>query len=259
MSVLRRKPVLPLIMAIVSVTIFLAVGEIGIRLFVKDGSITPGVMRRQSVQYEPALFARYVFPQEARTVIHPWGSKKGIVWEINDKGYRGPHFEAKKPDGITRIIVYGGSSVFDIRNTRGQDWPRRIYTILHEAGFQNVEVINAGIMGNTSLESVGRLFTEGYAFEPDYVLLYHAWNDIKYFDSDNTILRTLKPTLHYFDPRIHYRNSLDRRLCEVSHLYTVLRRIYYKLMLKIDREGARKTGDRQSSVSSLNPNAFRHR
>ena len=43
----------------------------------------------------------------------------------------------------------------------------------------------------------------------------------------------------------------------MSHLYTVLRRIYYKLMLKIDREGARKTGDRQSSVSSLNPNAFR--
>ena len=219
--------------------------------------ITPERLRKRSVQYEPALFARSVFSQEARTIIHAWGNRKGIEWEINDQGYRGPYFETKKPDGVTRILVYGGSAVFDSRNTRGEDWPHRVQGKLSTAKSAKFEVINAGIMGHTALESVGRLFTEGHVFEPDYVLLYNAWNDIKYFDSKKTILRTLKPTLHHFDPRIHYRNGVDRWLCEVSLLYTLVRRIYYKRQFKIDREGVRKAGNTQLPISALNPQAFR--
>ena len=46
-------------------------------------------------------------------------------------------------------------------------------------------------------------------------------------------------------------------LRELSQLYTVLRRIYYKRKLKFDREGARKAQDLQHSISALNPSAFR--
>lgn len=79
---------------------------------------------------------------------------------------------------------------------------------LRGAGFSNVEVINAGIIAHSALESVGRLFAEGFAFEPDYVLIYNAWNDIKYFSSPKTALRTLLPSLQGFDPRIHYGNII---------------------------------------------------
>jgi lysophospholipase L1-like esterase len=234
----------------------IALGEVGVRLFVKHGDITPEVLRNRSVQYEPVIFARHAFQQESRIVNNPFGKKKKLVWEINEKGYRGTNFQVDKPDGITRIMIYGGSAVFDTRSTTGEDWPHRVQGKLREAGFSSIEVINAGVIGHTAIESVGRLFTEGYAFKPDFVVIYNAWNDIKYFSSPNTVLRTLRPSLQGFDPRIHYGSIVDRWLCEGSHLYTVLRRIYFKTQMKIGNEGLRKAGDTQKSVDTLNPNGF---
>jgi len=234
----------------------IVLGEVGVRLFVKHGDITPEVLRNRSIQYEPVIFSRHAFKQESRIVNNPFGKKKKLVWEINEKGYRGPNFQADKPDAITRIMIYGGSAVFDTKSTTGEDWPHRVQGKLREAGFASVEVINAGVIGHTAIESVGRLFTEGYAFKPDYVVIYNAWNDIKYFSSPKTVLRTLRPSLQGFDPRIHYGSVVDRWLCEGSQLYTVLRRIYYKAKMKIGKEGLRKAGDTQKSVDTLNPNGF---
>ena len=240
-----------------SIGVVILLGEVGVRLFVKNGYITPEVLRNQSVQYEPVVFARHAFKQEAHMANRPFGRWKGMVWEINEQGYRGPNFETKKPDGTIRIIIYGGSATFDMRSTKGEDWPHRVQRILRESGFSNVEVINAGIMGHTALESVGKLFAEGHVFEPDYVLIYNGWNDIKYFSSPKTALRTLRPSARGFDPRIKYKNFLDRWLCEGSQLYTVLRRIYYKKKLKFGKEEMRKSGDAQHSIETLNPNGFR--
>jgi hypothetical protein len=257
MMVLGRKRVLVICMIFMSIGALFLLGEVSVRLFVKNGDVTPDVLRNRSIQYEPVIFARHAFQQEARHIKHTFGSKKGLVWEINEQGYRGPNFDAKKADGTIRIIIYGGSAVFDTKSTKGEDWPHRVQGKLQKSGFSNVEIINAGIIGHTALESVGRLFTEGYAFKPDFVLIYNAWNDIKYFSSPKTVLRTLRPSLEGFDPRIHYGNMVDRWLCEGSHLYTVLRRIYYKTKLKIGKEGMRKAGDLQNSIDTLNPNGFR--
>jgi len=257
MDLLTRKNRFRVLTILLSFGALLFLGELGVRLFVKKAHITPEILRNRSVHYEPVVFARHAFKQEARLIKHTFGSKKGLVWEMNEQGYRGPNFEAKKPDGTTRIIIYGGSAVFDTKSTKGEDWPHRVQGKLRESGFSNVEVINAGIIAHTALESVGRLFAEGYAFEPDYVLIYNGWNDIKYFSSPKTALRTLRPSLQGFDPRIHYGNIVDRWLCEWSQLYTVLRRVYYKNKLKLGKEGMRKAGDTQHSIETLNPNGFR--
>ena len=111
-------------------------------------------------------------------------------------------------------------------------------------------------MGHSALESVGKLFAEGFAFNPDYVLIYNAWNDIKYLSSQKTVLRTLPPWYGQFDPRIHSSNMLDRWLCEGSQLYTVLRRLYYKTTMKIEKEGLRKAEDKQWELSELNSQGF---
>lgn len=213
-SLRKRASLFVMTVAVCFATVF-GIGEIGIRLFGKNGDITPAVLQSRSVQYEPAVFARHVFKAEARTVEHTFGVKKGVTWEINEKGYRGPNFKTKKQEGVIRIIVYGGSAAFDMMVSEGKDWPRQVERKLRESGVPKVEVINAGIMGHTALESVGKLFTEGFVFEPDYVVIYNAWNDIKYLSSHKTILRTLKPSLQEFDPRIHYNNRLDNWLCEV--------------------------------------------
>jgi len=197
-----------------------------------------------------------MYKQEASTVEHRFGSMKGVVWEFNEKGYRGPNFETQKPDGVIRIVIYGGSAAFDMMVSEGDDWPRQVERKLREAGFPKVEVINAGIMGHTALESVGRLFTEGFTFEPDYVVIYNAWNDIKYLSSPKTVLRTLQPSLQEFDPRVQYSSTLDRWLCEVSRLYTVLRRIYYKTKLKMDLEGLWQERGRHLELSEINQTGF---
>ena len=257
MGTIRRRCVLIGVTTAVSLALLLGVSEFGVRLFVKNGDVTPEVLRNGSVQYAPAVFARHVFKQEARTIKHASGSKKGVKWEINEKGYRGPNFETEKPEGVIRIVVYGGSAAFDMMVSEGKDWPQQVQKKLRESGLGNVEVINAGIMGHTALESVGKLFAEGFVFKPDYVLIYNAWNDIKYLSSPKTALRTLRPWSVQFDPRIHYSNKLDRWFCEGSQLYTVLRRLYYKTTLKIGKEGLLKVEDKQLGISELNPLGFR--
>ena len=257
MTYMSRKKVFTSLAIFLSIGCLLLLAEAGVRLFVKNGEVTPEALRNRSVQYEPVIFARHAFKQEARLVSTPFGKKKNLVWEINEKGYRGPNFEIPKPAGIIRIIVFGGSSVFDTKSTKGQDWPHRVERKLQKLGLTNVEIINAGVIGHTALESVGRLFAEGFIFEPDYVLIYNAWNDIKYFSSPKSVLRTLRPAVGGIDPRIHNGNFFDQWLCEWSQLYTVLRRIYYKTKLKIGNEGLRKAGDTQHSIDTLNPNSFR--
>ena len=51
--------------------------------------------------------------------------------------------------------MYGGSAAFDMMVSEGKDWPHLVQKKLRESGLANVEVINAGIMGHTALESVG--------------------------------------------------------------------------------------------------------
>ena len=66
----------------------------------------------------------------------------------------------------------------------GNDWPSRIQANLNRDGKATIEVINAGIPSLASFDSVGRLYTEGHLFNPDCVILYNAWNDIKYFSRE---------------------------------------------------------------------------
>lgn len=245
------------ITSFVSLGLLLVLGEIGVRLFVEGSDLSPDVLRQQSLQYEPALFARHIFQAKAHSVSHAFGNKKGLQWEINEKGYRGPNFETLKPENTIRIIVYGGSAAFDTRADKNSDWPHLVEKLLHKAGFPHVEVINAGIPGHTAVESVGRFFTEGFMFSPDFVLLYNAWNDMKYFDAGQSFLRTVKPTLHQFDYRIHNANLLDQWLCNSSHLYNVLRRVYFKKKMKLGREGVITSQDTRSPITSLNPLQFR--
>src|SRR3990172_3878315 len=106
---------------------------------------------------------------------------------INSKGYRGREFSIKKNKGTIRIIIYGGSSVFDIYEPEGKDWPHRVEQMLKENDISNVEVINAGIPGFTTLDCVGRIFSDSWTLEPDYVVIYEAWNDICYFPNKVTI------------------------------------------------------------------------
>ena len=211
-------------------------GEIYVRKTSDYGYVTPEIIRERSLQYAPSLFARTVFPQKIQTAYGGKTVSEGLVYPINSRGYRGPDFAVPKPANLIRIIIYGGSQVFDINAANDTDWPRRIEKILRGQGL-NVEVINAGAPGHASWDSVGKLFAEGHTFAPDYVVLCNAWNDLKSFHSEQPLLRQFKPYAATGDPRQSYQNSLDRFICEHSQLFVRLRTKYYSWRLRAGEQG----------------------
>ena len=58
MMVFGRKRVLVICTIFMSIGALILLGEVSVRLFVKNGDVTPDVLRNRSVQYEPAMFCQ---------------------------------------------------------------------------------------------------------------------------------------------------------------------------------------------------------
>jgi hypothetical protein len=98
----------------------LVVSEIAVRLLFPFNS--PDTVRAYSLDYEGSLFTRIRFAGVNRLVeVDPdkaWGVKPADAesersFHINALGFRGPSFSPRKPEGMLRVFVLGGSSVFD--------------------------------------------------------------------------------------------------------------------------------------------------
>lgn len=202
---------------LVGVALALVLAEAAARLLFSWGDLAPERLRDAGLPYGPAVFSRVVFRRHAVDV--PANYAPGGVWRINALGYRGPDFAAAKPAGVRRVMVYGGSSVFDLRAAEGDDWPRRVERLLRERGLADVEVINAGVPATTSADALGRLFAEGHGFAPDVVLLYGTWNDLEAFSKETPLLRHDVPSPETVDPRHVTHGVVDAALCRVSHLW----------------------------------------
>ena len=224
--------------------IILMVGELAVRL-IFDHVPSPEEVRQASLEYEPSIFSRHVLAQKEKVANGVSGQK----YYINELGYRGLPFKPDKPQGTIRIMMYGGSQVFDSAAPLGEDWPHRVGLFLRRVGFTQVEVINAGIPGQASFDSVGRLFAEGHLFRPDYVLLVNAWNDIKFFREKESLLRLVKPYNDRDDPRISYQGWVDSFLGRRSQIYLRLRRAWYRRKLNLGNEGINKSGPLKTEIT----------
>ncbi|MEZ4649687.1 MAG: hypothetical protein R3E97_13065 [Candidatus Eisenbacteria bacterium] len=229
-------------------------GEIAVRVLSKSGHVTPETRKAETLPYKGTAVARHCFQPGPREIPGP---EEGQVYRIDNHGYRGPDFEWEKPEGTVRIVVYGGSAVFDIAASEGEDWPRQLEVALHEMGHPEVEVINAGIPGHASFDCLGRFYAEGYLLDPDFVLLYNTWNDLKYFKSDESLLHHYGAYNDTEDPRLNYQNGLDRFLCETSQLYVRLRDRHYKRSLGADLEGRTEESPLKSEFGDAGPRQFR--
>lgn len=227
-------------------------GEIVVRLFLPSSTIEN--LRKQSLLYQPTNVARYgLVPSQS--VVLP-GER---VFEINTHGYRGAAFAVPKPDGVTRVMVLGGSSVFDLNVSEGEDWPYLVQERLRASGLGEIEVVNAGVPGYTSFDSVGRLYAQTWKYEPDYLLLYNAWNDIKYFKKVNLQKSILEWRLEYakiVDPRLHYQGIIDRFFGR-SELYSHLRFLVIRRLFKIGSEGVVEDEEVTDRFSALAVDQYR--
>ncbi len=248
---LEKKLFFTLTIALIGGTLAVSVAEIIIRYTSSSRYDTPETLKQRTLEYTPALFARHIFP---RKELHATNEDESnlVKYYINEKGYRGRNFSVVKPEGTTRIIFYGGSATFDVNLPEGQDWPHRVEAILRRNGYPEVEIINAGIPGHASWDSFGRLFSEGHHFNPDYVVSNNGWNDFRYFLSNEPLLREFQPlsqSSRSTDPRLNYRNAIDRFLSEHSQLYLRLRARYLDWRLGIGALGAASKGAHSSEIT----------
>jgi hypothetical protein len=229
---------LPLATAVIAVVLVLGLAEGGVRLLLDP---MPAPHEGGRFRNSPTIFARTIL--QAKVQVVKLGDHE---IRINSLGYRGPEFAAVKPPGVTRIIIYGGSTVFDPAN--GVDWPHRVQEGLRAAGFTGVEVINAGAYALASFDSLGRLLAEGHRFSPDYVLFTAGWNDIKFFGETRSLLRAAKPWGENIDPRTTYDGAIDEFLSRNSQAYVRLRAAVLDWWLDAGPEGQKPEAERSSEI-----------
>lgn len=247
---LNKKVYFSLVVTTILFMFLFAGGEIYVRYFWDGVWMDPGVVKKRPFEYQASLFSRSAFPQKEQVMV----IRGNVNIYINEKGYRGRNFQVNKKEGTIRIIFYGGSAVFD---ADGGNWPRRVEKIIKQSGFDEVEVINAGIPGHASFDSLGRLFSEGHLFNPDYVVLYNAWNDIKYFKMTKPLLRLFRPSEKSVDPRVQYHGMIDRALCRCSKQYLLVREKYLLSKYRLGPEGPKPSGEYGSETSSIALRQFR--
>lgn len=101
------------------------------------------------------------------------------VQQINSEGYRNgkKEFGAKDKNTI-RILTIGGSTTFGWLIKDYQDtWPTQLEKILNEKSKKKVEVINAGLPGGNSAESLISFMLRDKYLEPDIVIFHNGGND----------------------------------------------------------------------------------
>jgi len=113
----------------------------------------------------------------------------------NSLGYRGPEIILPKPQGVYRIVTIGGSSTYD---TEIKDWhddfARQLQQELQKKyNYSKIEVVNAGLGGWTTTESLINLEFKLLDIEPDLIIINHNANDLNLrfvnpsaYKSDNT-------------------------------------------------------------------------
>ncbi len=101
---------------------------------------------------------------------------------IDALGFRGPEVTVTKPAGVVRVVCLGDSTTFGIWLDRpgviraDAPYPAEIARLAHADGLR-VEVINGGVLGQSSSEALVELLTQVVPLHPDVVTVRLGNND----------------------------------------------------------------------------------
>lgn len=102
-----------------------------------------------------------------------WGNEPLV---INLHGMRGPPVTVKKPEGVQRAVVLGGSHPMGMWVTYDQMYSSVVERRLNQRG-GSWQVLNAAVAGYTSYQGVVQLREQLLRFEPDLVISDLGHND----------------------------------------------------------------------------------
>jgi lysophospholipase L1-like esterase len=167
-----------IILPVFSILLTFFLLEIGARLWL-NYLATPD-------QYDRYVLFTSIDPEELAWTPHPYlvyyptpNYRKGQTFH-NSFGYRSEEFSIEKPSGVYRIVTLGGSSTYDVRiEDNDKTFTAQLEKLLiEEYGYQNVEVINAGVPGYNSWEILTNLEFRVLDLNPDLVIIYEGTNDV---------------------------------------------------------------------------------
>ena len=122
-----RQKTYTLLSAALSTLVVLVIVEVLVRFFLPYE--TPDTFRKNSLEYMPSIFARHLLRPNQHVNVDKDRRRASAdqrpdrVFRIDEHGFRGKSFVLPKPSGTRRVVVLGGSAVFDIYATEGRDWP----------------------------------------------------------------------------------------------------------------------------------------
>ena len=124
----------------------------------------------EKMQYSPHHYLNY----------YPTPNYRDGLTTHNTLGFRGPEVSPQRPQGTYRIVAIGGSTTYTTGvSDNDETFPSQLERALRdEYGYPHVEVVNAGVAGYDSWESLMNLQFRVLDLEPDLLLIYHGTNDV---------------------------------------------------------------------------------
>lgn len=96
----------------------------------------------------------------------------------NAFGFRDAEWEMPKPDGRRRVLIVGDSFTFGNNNDVEDTYPSVLRRALHRRFGSRVDVLNASAAGWDLDNEVAFLQHEGFAYDPDVVVVGFFLNDL---------------------------------------------------------------------------------
>jgi len=99
--------------------------------------------------------------------------------QLNSHGFRGPEITKEKPDNTYRIFAVGGSTTHGLSLVADNEtWPGHLQKKFDERDFGfDIEVINAGMSGHTSITESKLIKDKLIDFSPDLIVVFDGIND----------------------------------------------------------------------------------
>lgn len=135
------------------------------------------------VRFDPESFHHKIYREHPYTVYAlAAGTRRtegGVEYVVNAHGYRGPDAPLEKPSGETRIACVGGSTTFGTGLAEDDTYPRRLESRLRTRfPARQTSVVNAGVPGFTSAETLVNVALRILDLAPDYVVVLENVNEM---------------------------------------------------------------------------------
>lgn len=201
-------------LTVVSIVVVLVIAEIGARLYVMKKWPDEKVL---AYTHHSAEKGRYSSHPYLPYVLRGGHVSPNGLHTSNSYGFRGKEFNTVKPAGVFRIVAIGASTTYGVVNSDQNTYPAQLERRIRESGYENVEVLNAGVSGYTTTETFINFYLRVLNLSPDMVIFYQARNDV-FPQAFNGYVPDFE---HYRQPDYSFgsTNYVHKYLFRISHLF----------------------------------------